>query len=171
MKCKCGCDQEFQPSKATLFRIKRGDEVGYIRGHWLRRENNPRWLGGRFVSANGYVYLLRPDHPNALQHGTPGYIAEHRLVMSERIDRPLNSNEVVHHINGDRQDNRIENLVLMTNAEHAPIHTTGENNGNWKGGRTPIVCATCNQEFLPNDRRNDYGATYCSRKCFYNRHK
>ena len=48
-------------------------------------------------------------HPNA---DSKGWILEHRLLMSQHIGRPLIDNENVHHINGDRQDNRIENLEL-----------------------------------------------------------
>jgi len=171
MKCKCGCGQEFTPSEATLWRIKQGQDSGYIAGHQGRRERNPRWQGGRFICDQGYVYLLRPDHPNALKKGYVGYIAEHRLVMCEYLGRALEANELVHHRNGERADNRLENLVLITRAAHASHHCKGEKSGSWKGGRKPIVCATCGKSFLPEDRRNDYGAQYCSRQCFYDRNR
>ena len=171
MLCKCGCGGILNPSRATLFRLKRGDpNVGYLPRHHVRGRNNARWKGGRFVSADGYVYLLRPDHPNALKSGTPGYIAEHRLVMSEHIGRALEPWEHVHHVNGNKSDNALSNLALIARSAHAKLHHTGERNPRWTGGRQPLVCQTCSRSFLPADRRNDYGAKYCSRKCFYQRH-
>ena len=67
--------------------------------------------GGRYTAKNGYVWVWKPEHPNARQ---AGYIHEHRLVMSEHLKRPLERYENVHHLNGNRADNRIENLALWT---------------------------------------------------------
>jgi hypothetical protein len=81
------------------------------------RERNPNWRGGRKISWNGYVlvYVSR-DHPMITKAGS---VPEHRLVMSEYLGRPLVRGETVHHINGDRQDNRIENLELHQ-GNHGP---------------------------------------------------
>jgi hypothetical protein len=69
------------------------------------------WKGGKIKDKFGYVQIWAPNHPNC--KGV-GYIHEHRLVMSKHLKRPLNSNENVHHKNGIRDDNRIENLELWS---------------------------------------------------------
>lgn len=50
------------------------------------------------------------------------YKREHRTVMENYLGRKLGRYEVIHHINGNKQDNRIENLQIMTNSEHAKLH-------------------------------------------------
>ena len=72
-----------------------------------RGPESARWTGG----GDGYVRCYRPTHPSATKHG---YIAEHRLVMEGRLGRRLTADENVHHINGVRNDNRIENLELWS---------------------------------------------------------
>jgi len=67
---------------------------------------------------HGYVYIwLRRDDPlleMASSHGQGGYVLEHRYVMAVSLGRPLTKAEHVHHRNGDRADNRLENLELWT---------------------------------------------------------
>jgi hypothetical protein len=77
-------------------------------------ERDPEPLDGRYFYPNGYVMIRRPDHPNA---GANGMIFEHRFVMSEMIGRPLIDDENVHHKNGDRADNRPENLELWSTSQ------------------------------------------------------
>lgn len=77
-------------------------------------ENNSRWKGGRSVY-KGYVFLAGyKDHPNC---GKSGKIAEHVLVMSEMLNRPLVAGENVHHKNGNRSDNRPNNLELWVSRQ------------------------------------------------------
>lgn len=69
--------------------------------------------------SNGYVLCKCPEHPRA---DICGYVPEHTLVVEAAIGRFLREDEVVHHINRVRDDNRLENLQLMTRKEHCSLH-------------------------------------------------
>lgn len=76
--------------------------------------NNAQWKGGETVTTHaggGYIKELTPGHPRA---DAGGYVLQHRLVVERQIGRLLKSTERVHHKNGNRQDNRPENLELWT---------------------------------------------------------
>lgn len=83
---------------------------------------NPHWKGGRFKNKNGYVWLYMPEHPNASKVSPRGYVLEHRYVMEQKILRYLKSWELVHHINGIKDDNRLENLEIKKVHEHIGDH-------------------------------------------------
>lgn len=70
---------------------------------------NRKHTKGKHTNNYGYVEVYAPTNPNSK---TNGYVKEHRLIMSEYLKRPLFDYENVHHKNGDRTDNRIENLEL-----------------------------------------------------------
>lgn len=83
-------------------------------------DKNANWRGGRTVDEFGYVMVKCDGHPRASKRGN--YVPEHILVAEKKIGRYLTDDEVVHHINGRKGDNRPENLAVMTKSEHAKLH-------------------------------------------------
>lgn len=82
--------------------------------------NNAMWENGRIKTDGGYILIHSPEYPC---RRNKGYVLEHRLVMEKHIGRYLFPHEVVHHINGIKTDNRIENLALCaTPQEHHNFH-------------------------------------------------
>ncbi len=85
-------------------------------------EKASNWRGGHRLGGHnmGYIMQYVPNHPRATKGG---YVMEHRLIMEKVLGRYLLPAEQVHHINGDKKDNRIENLELMASrSEHAKAH-------------------------------------------------
>jgi len=107
-------------SQPRISRTLRAEGVRTGRTH-LQGTRHPRWKGGALVM-RGYRYVwIDTDHAYASMRQSQGYVAEHRLLMAESLGRPLAAHETVHHINGDRGDNRLENLQLR-NGRHGKGH-------------------------------------------------
>lgn len=114
IKFKCGvCGTVFTQYKSEYERInrKRKTEQRYC--------SKDCWAKGYFVHPEGYVYLYMPNHPDSISNGM---ILEHRYVMEQKIGERIDKDMIVHHINGDRADNRPSNLQLMTKSEHHKFH-------------------------------------------------
>jgi len=71
---------------------------------------NPNWKGGIIQDKDGYVYIWKPDHPGV---NSLGYVGKSRLVAEEKLGRYLYPNEIPHHKNEIKDDNRPENIEVM----------------------------------------------------------
>lgn len=158
IECKCGCDE----IRALIG--ARGEPVMYINGHYGRRnlrkgsvggEGHPSWKGGRFVTQAGYVLVKAEGHLRASSNH--GYVFEHILVYERYHSCCLLPRAVIHHINGNKQDNRPENLELMSNSGHTTHHNPHP--GRW------LHCLWCGvlRYAAPHDIRQRTRA--CSRSC------
>lgn len=89
--------------------------------HRYCKHNSSMWKGGRRIDRLGYVRVHKPEHPACTKRRI--YVMEHRIVMEKHLGRYLKSAEVVHHINMDRADNRLSNLMLFPNSgAHNSFH-------------------------------------------------
>jgi hypothetical protein len=82
---------------------------------------NAHWKGGK-IYFHGYIYLRKPEYPNANKQG---YIGEHIVIASAVLGCPLKESddyEIVHHINEIKSDNRKENLLICANSYHSFLH-------------------------------------------------
>lgn len=103
------------------------------KGNFGKGENASNWRGGRRKNRQ-YIYIYQPNHLNC---DVNGYVREHRLIMEKQIGRYLEKNEIVHHLNGIKDDNRIENLQLRTRSQHNSMDIL-------------VECPDCQCHFNPN---------------------
>ncbi len=120
-RCRACCAEIFQERKKKVDKRCAGCGTGIspyrerCQSCKQRGELSFRWRGGRSIDPKGYVVLSGyQGHPNAR---VGGQIPEHILVMAQHLGRPLVPGENVHHKNGDRSDNRIENLELWSKVQ------------------------------------------------------
>ena len=104
--------------KCPVYGHKMSEET-YRKMKPIWKENGNRLRKGIKKHSEGYILIYCPEHPFA---DKVGYVLEHRLVMEKALGRMLNKDEYVHHINGNKTDNDIKNLLLTNRSEHAKIH-------------------------------------------------
>jgi len=115
---RCGKPYRVSPSQASIraarFCSRRCEGDSRIQRPLERRHNGRCARLDRF----GYVLIYEPDHPKAVGGG---WVYEHRWLVEQDLGRVLDQNETVHHINGVKDDNRLENLIVMGAREHAAL--------------------------------------------------
>jgi DNA-directed RNA polymerase subunit RPC12/RpoP len=139
---------------------------------FIKWEIISRDISGKYTRVKTY-----PQHPDELRYK---YVYEHRVVIENNIERLLEKNEVVHHLNSDRHDNRIENLQLTTKSDHAKIHIFERikkfgfcirQNEFGAGKRIYAVkpyinikCIICGKEVSTKNQKQKYCSYECSHK-------
>lgn len=98
----------------------------YYRAH---PERHPCYKTGRYVRTDGYVSM------KVTRDGRRRLTLEHRVVAEKQLGRPLRRDEQVHHLNGDRSDNRPINLIVLSRRQHAVMHHPGPR------------CPTCGRQY------------------------
>ena len=157
--CQCPCSTEL-PN--LISKRQRSDKIGFLR-RYIHRHNFIGKIKKRILmDEDGYILIYRPEHPYC---NINGWIREHRLIMEQHLGRYLTRIEVVHHINKNKYDNRIENLMLFNNQkEHLSYELTKD-----MSNRICIICST-NKTYVrrENNRPHWYKYKYgfICRKCY-----
>lgn len=105
--------------------------------------------------SNGYYLVYSPDSKTAQKSGThKGWDYEHRVVMQEYLGYDIPEGYEVHHLDSDRTNNHIDNLIMLSKQDHLKLHRFMDN-----GAVPEIQCKHCGKKF--RSRRD----TYCSVEC------
>lgn len=120
---------------------------------------------------NGYRVLHIPDHPRAMtSENWKGWMYEHIYLGEKIIGRPLTGKEVVHHLDGNRSNNRIENLLVLERSQHKKLHewldrgapfneSEGMNRVNSVDSKVNRFCKMCSVTLQAKQKE------YCSTEC------
>lgn len=132
--CQCGCGEKARvaPVNDASKGWVKGEPLKYLKGHGFRGGKSgpdaPNWKGGKQKCSQGYVMLWTPA----------GRQYEHIIVAEKALGRPLKNfgrgnpkSEVVHHINGVKNDNRPQNLLICTHEYHTALHHRLEASADW----------------------------------------
>ena len=118
--------------------------------------NNNTYMKDRYL--NGYKLIFSPNSPSAMSSSNwEGWAYEHRVIMERHLGRPLSSDEVVHHLDYYRDNNKIENLIVLSKEDHRKLHSYYDNDNKLSYKK----CEHCGLEFKPQNS----SVKYCSHSC------
>ena len=119
------------------------------------------WKIEKIVSKGDYNYCIVRNHPNRTRND---YVLHHRIVVENHLGRVLNSDEVVHHKNGDKKDNRLSNLEVMSPSDHAKLHGK-EQLKRYVTAKCPCCNVIFEREYRQTHLAKKGTYTACSRSC------
>jgi len=105
-------------------------------------EKHPRWKGGRIISSSGYIGIVVPKgHHLRMKNG---YAYEHQIVAEQKLGRRLQKGEIVHHKNGDRTDNCLENIEICSSRfSHKVKHRKTDLERRKPNEPNPLISCAC----------------------------
>ncbi len=114
-------------------------------------EEHHSWKGGRYINDQGYVMVHLPNNPHSYSNG---WALEHRVIASKKLGRKLKTSEQVHHIDGNKQNNSPNNLIILTCPQHTRLHSQNQNNRKENEENYLINCACgCGRKLNKYDNR------------------
>jgi len=167
--CSNKCGIKFKTNKPLTSKHRENIRKA-LKGKYIM-EKSFNWKDGKTKHSSGYILIKNHTHPF---RNSENYVLEHRLIMEKSIGRFLKKSEVVHHKNGIRTDNRIENLELMTFNKHCQIPNVGQfikGQKSWNSDIKKIekTCNQCNKKIFIHPSRVKMGrGKFCSKQCFNN---
>jgi hypothetical protein len=115
----------------------------------------------RVLSSDGRWLVTPPLGYKGKTYIGNRYVFEYRLIMEKHINRLLKPYEQIHHINGNKLDDRFENLEILNKSDHQKLH------GEWNKGKLNTYCAKCQKQFHVRPcKLKQNKAIFCSRICY-----